>query len=309
MKAVVCTRYGPPDVLRLQEVADPVAGANDVVIRIRATVVTPSDCYIRSGIPTARLVSRALHRLAMGFTRPRRAILGAVLAGDIESVGKRVTRLAVGDRVWAFTLMRMGCNAQRLSLRATRRLLTPAPKNLTPDESAAIVFGGLFARYFLGRANIERGRQVLVYGASGAIGTCAVQLAKHLGAHVTAVCGTTNVELARSLGADAVLDYMKEQSPSGRRYDAVLDAVGRKKSSPMKEACRTALTANGRYISVDDRLPFLRRDDLLMLKALAEAGHLKPVIDRRYALEQTADAHRYVEQGHKKGNVVVTVGD
>ncbi len=309
MRAAVCTRYGPPEVLQLQDVHDPVPGAKDVLIRIRATTVTPSDCYIRSAIPSAGLAMRLMARVVIGFTRPRRPILGAVLAGEIEAIGRKVTRFHVGDRVWAFTTLRMGCYAQRTCLPATLKLLTPAPSNLSDDEAAAIPGGGLMALYFLGKAKIERGQRVLVYGASGANGTCAMQIAKHLGANVTAVCSTTNVELLRSLGADTVLDYTKDHPFALGRHDVVFDAVGLRKTSAMKEASRNALTRAGKFISVDDALPRVGRDDLIRLRELAEAGKLKPVIDRRYPLERIAEAHRYVEQGHKKGNVVITVAD
>jgi NADPH:quinone reductase-like Zn-dependent oxidoreductase len=309
MKAAVCRRYGPPEVLELQDLPDPVPGATDVLVRIHATTVTPSDCYIRSAIPTARLAMRLMARLVIGFTRPRRPILGAVLAGEIEAIGRKVTRFRVGDSVWAFTALRMGGYAQRTCLPATLKLLTRAPANGTHDEAAAIPYGGLIASYFLGKANVERGQQALVYGASGANGTAAVQLLKCLGAEVTAVCGTANVELVRSLGADTVLDYTKDEPSALRRYDVVFDAVGRRKTSPLKVAASRALTPAGRSVSVDDSLPRLRHDDLVRLKELAEAGRLKPVIDRRYPLERIAEAHHYVEQGHKKGNVVITLAD
>ena len=295
--------------LQLQDVHDPVPGAKDVLIRIRATTVTPSDCYIRSMIPSAPLAMRLISRAVIGFTRPRRPILGAVLAGEIEAIGSKVTRFHVGDRVWAFTTLRMGCYAQHTCLPATLKLLTPAPSNLSADEAAAIPGGGLMALHFLSKANIKSGQQVLVYGASGANGTCAVQIAKSLGAEVTAVCSTANVELLQSLGAHTVLDYTKGQESALGRYDVVFDAVGRRKTSPMKEASKNALTPADKFISVDDALPRFRRDDLLKLRELAEAGKLKPVIDRRYPLEQIAEAHRYVEQGHKKGNVVITIAD
>jgi NADPH:quinone reductase-like Zn-dependent oxidoreductase len=308
MKAAVCARYGPPEVLQVQDVHDPVPGAKDVLIRIGATTVTPSDCYIRSGIPSARLVSRLMLRVTIGFTRPRRPILGAVLAGEIEAIGRKVTRFHVGDRVWAFTALRMGCYAQRTCLPATLKRLTLAPSNLSDDEAAAVL-GGWMALYFLGKANIGSGQRVLVYGASGANGASAVQLAKHFGADVTAVCSTANVEMLGSLGADTVLDYTKEPASALGRYDVVFDAVGRRKTSALKEAARNALTPAGKFISVDDELPRFRRHDLTQLTELAEAGKLKPVIDRQYPLERLAEAHRYVEQGHKKGNVVITVAD
>jgi NADPH:quinone reductase-like Zn-dependent oxidoreductase len=309
MKAAICTRYGPPEVLQIRDVAEPVVGNGDVQIRIRATAVTASDCFIRSGVPQAKLVTRIMLRLIFGITRPRRAIQGAILAGEIEATGTRVSRFRVGDRVWGFSLMRVGCYAQRTCLPATFRLLTPAPANATDEEAAAIPYGGLLASYFLGRANIQPRQQVLVYGASGAIGTCGVQLAKHFGASVTAVCSAANADLVRSLGADAVLDYANDALPAGQRYDLVFDAAGRRKTSPLKVACANALTPEGKSISVDDRMPRVRREDLMRLKELVEAGALKPVIDRRYPLEQIADAHRYVEQGHKRGNVIITVAD
>ncbi|MBI3677347.1 MAG: NAD(P)-dependent alcohol dehydrogenase [Proteobacteria bacterium] len=309
MKAAVCTRYGPPEVLQLQNVDEPVPGDQDVLIRIHATTVTASDCYIRSGIPSAPLAVRLMMRLVIGFTKPRRPILGAVLAGEVEKIGRKVKRFHVGDRVWAFTLLRMGCYAQRTCLPANFKLLTLAPSNLNYDEAAAIPYGGFLALHFLSKVNIKRGQKVLIYGASGANGTCAVQLAKHFGAEVTAVCSTANIELARSLGADTVLDYTKEQSSALGRYDVVFDAVGRRKTSPMKEALRSALTSAGKYLSVDDELPRIRRTHLVRLKKLVEEGVLKPVIDRQYPLERIVEAHEYVEQGHKRGNVIVTVGE
>ncbi len=309
MRAAICTRYGPPEVLQVRDVAEPMVGTGDVLIRIRATAVTASDCLIRSGLPKGKLAMRIMLRLVVGITKPRRAIPGAVLAGEIEATGSNVARFRAGDRVWAFTLLRCGCHAQRTCLPATFRQLAPSPSNVTDDEAAAIPYGGLLALSFLRRASIRPRQQVLVYGASGAIGTCGVQLAKHLGANVTAVCSTVNLELVRSLGADAVLDYTKDDLPADRRYDVVFDAVGRRKTSAMKVASASALTPGGRAISVDDRTPRVGGDDLLQLKELVETGALKPVIDRRYSLEQIAEAHRYVEQGHKRGNVVIPVAD
>ena len=308
MKAAICTRYGPPEVLQVREVAEPVTGRNDVLIRIRAAAVTASDVFIRSAIPKGRLAMRVTLRLVVGFTRPRRPILGAVLAGEVAATGPNVTRFRAGDRVWAFTLLRFGCYAERICLPATAKLLALAPSNLTYDEAAAIPYGALIALRFLERAKIRRGEQVLVYGASGAIGTSAIQLAKQFGGTVTAVCSTANLELVRSLGVDAVLDYTRDEAPTEPRYDVVFDAVGRRKTSPMKQALRNALTREGRYISVDDGSPRVKRSDLDSLRDLAQSGALRPVIDRRYALEDIADAHRYVEQGHKKGNVIITLG-
>lgn len=306
MQAAVCTRYGPPEVLQLQDVPTPVPGDRDVLVRIDAATVSVSDCYIRSGIPSAPLAMRMLARLVVGIGRPRRPILGAALAGTVEATGRRVTRFRAGDRVHAFTLMRMGAYAQYARV-PEGSLIDRTPVGLTAAGAAALPYGGLLALHSLRKVKIRPGDPVLVYGASGAIGTAAIQLAKHFGAEVTGVCSTVNLELVRSLGADAVLDYTQQDTPGDRRYSLVFDAVGRRRTSPLKIALETALTPEGRYVSVDDGLPRLRRDDFLLLTGLAEAGALKPVIDREYPLERIADAHRYVEQRHKRGNVVVTI--
>ncbi|HEX8904623.1 MAG TPA: NAD(P)-dependent alcohol dehydrogenase [Longimicrobiaceae bacterium] len=306
MRAAVCTRYGPPEVLQLREVPRPAAGKRDVLVRVEAAAVSVSDCYIRSGIPSAPLAMRLLARLVMGFGGPRRPILGAALAGTVEETGRRVTRFRAGDRVHAFTGLRMGAYAQYAPV-AEDAIVARTPDGVTAADAAALPYGGLLALHSLRKARIRPGDPVLVYGASGAIGTAAVQLAKHFGAEVTGVCGTANVELVRSLGADAVLDYTREDTPGDRRYSLVFDAVGRRRTSPLKVACKTALTPEGRYLSVDDGLPRLRKDDFVLLTELAEAGKLRPVIDREYPLEQIADAHRYVEQRHKRGNVIVTI--
>jgi NADPH:quinone reductase-like Zn-dependent oxidoreductase len=307
MKAAVCTRYGPPEVLQLREVETPVPKRRQVLVKIHATAVTSSDWIVRSGLRFASIAMQIMMRLVLGIRRPRKPILGMVLAGEIAATGKAVSRFRAGDRVFAFTSLRFGSYAQYTCVPETG-LIAPAPSNLTYEQAAAIPYGGLLALHFLRRGNIRSGQQVLVYGASGAIGTAAVQLAKHFGAQVTAVCGTANLELARALGADTVIDYTRQDTPSaGRLYDLVLDAVGRRKTSSLKVACSKALAPNGTYVSVDDGTPSLQAGDLALLKELAEAGSLKPVIDRCYALEQIAEAHRYVEQEHKKGNVVVTM--
>ena len=305
MRAAVCTRYGPPEVLQLREVEKPIPRDNEVLIKIYATTVTSSDWFIRSALRSAPVTTQILLRLVKGFTRPRKPILGLVLAGEIEETGKRLRRFRVGDRVYAFTKFRFGSYAQYTCLPETATL-TSAPSNLTYEEAAAIPYGGLLALHYLRKGTIRAGQQVLIYGASGAVGTSAVQLAKHFGTVVTAVCSTTNLDLVASLGADAVIDYAKQHTP-GKVYDLVLDAVGTRKTSKLKEACRTALAPGGKYISVDDGMPHMTASDLEQLTDLVEAGKIKPVIDRCYPLEQIVAAHQYVEQGHKKGNVVVTV--
>jgi NADPH:quinone reductase-like Zn-dependent oxidoreductase len=305
MKAMVCTRYGPPEVLQLQEVEQPTPKAKEVLIKISATAVTASDCIIR-GFNVPRLFWLPMG-LAIGFTKPRKPILGMVVAGAIESVGQEVTRFQPGDQVYAFNITRFGAYAEYTCLPETS-VLALKPSNVTYEEAAALPYGGLLALHVLRKGQIQSGQHVLIYGASGAVGTAAVQLARCFGAAVTGVCSTTNVALVHSLGAEKVLDYTQEErTPSGARYDLIFDAVGKAKSSPLKEQCKAALTPKGTSLSVDGGRPAVRTEGLHVLTELVEAGQLKAVIDRRYPLEQLAEAHRYVDTGHKKGNVVITV--
>ena len=305
MKAIVCTKYGPPEVLQFQEVEKPTPRNNEVGIKIFATAVTASDCIIRGFKVSRRRWIPG--RLLLGLTKPRKSILGLVLAGEIVTVGKDVKRFQRGDRVYAFTGFRFGAYAEYTCL-PEDSVIALMPSNLSYEEAAAIPFGGLLALHFLRKGEIQSGQKVLIYGASGAIGTAAVQLARHFGANVTGVCSASNLELVKSLGAEQVINYTNESVTNrGELYDFVFDAVGKRKSSPLKVQCQTALTPNGKYISVDDGSPKLQSEDLLFLKELVEAGKIKPVIDRSYPLEQIVEAHRYVETGHKKGNVVITV--
>lgn len=309
MKAIVCTKYGPPDVLQLREVAKPTAKTNEVLIKISATAVTASDCIGRTLNPSPWKPMGLLVGLLVGFKKPRRPIPGLVLAGTIEYAGKKVTRFKVGDGVFAFTVkslmqLRVGAYAEYMCL-PEDSLMALKPSNLTYEEAAALPYGGLFALYFLKKGPIQSGQNVLIYGASGAIGTAAVQLAKHFGATVTGVCSTANVALVQSLGADTVLDYTKEDfTKSGQRYDFILNAVGKRKAQLQYE---NSLTPNGKHVTVDDEYTKPHLEDFILLKELAETGRLKPVIDRSYPLEQMVEAHTYVDQGHKKGNVVITV--
>jgi len=305
MKAIVCTKYGPPEVLQLREVEKPTPGKNEVCIKIFATAVTASDCIIRGfKVPLGFWLPMGL---VIGFTKPRKPILGMVLAGEIETVGKEVKRFQMGDQVYALNITRFGTYAE-YTCYPENSIIAFKPSNVTYEEAAAVPFGGMLALHFLRKGEIRSGKKVLIYGASGAVGTSAVQLAKHFGAEVTGVCSTMNLEFVKSLGADRVIDYTNEDVTNrGELYDCIFDAVGKRKSSKLKVQCKQALTPNGKYISVDDGSPKLHIEDLILLKELVEEGKIKPVIDRCYPLEQIVEAHRYVDQGHKKGNIVITV--
>jgi NADPH:quinone reductase-like Zn-dependent oxidoreductase len=305
LKAVVCTRYGPPEVLRVEERATPVPRRNEVRIRILATAVTSSDCYVR-GLNLG-LAYRMMARLALGWNAPRQPVLGMVLSGEVDSVGPDVRSFEVGDRVFGFNRHRFGTYAQYVCW-PEDGLLATRPANLTDEEAAATPYGGLLALHFLRKADVRAGQRVLIYGASGAVGTSAVQLARHLGAQVTGVCSAANVDLVASLGASTVVDYAREDfTDSAERYDLILDAVGKRKSAAALRQCRQVLAPGGACVSVDDGTPNLRREDLVLLGELATKGEIRPVIDRTYALDDIVEAHRYVDNGHKRGNVVVAV--
>lgn len=309
MKAVVCTKYGPPEVLQIQEVEKPTPKPNEVLIKILATTAHIGDTKIRRlepGMgPVKDFFFKPVMRIILGFTKPRKRILGMELSGEIEATGKDVTRFKVGDPVFASTEFRFGTYAQYCCI-PENGILAIKPANMTHEEAAPVSNGGITALIHLRKANIQKGQKVLIYGASGSVGTYAIQIAKNYGAEVTAVCSTSNIELVKSLGADKVIDYTKEDfTQNGETYDVIYDAVGKIERAKRKKA----LSPKGIYVNVLRASGNIKLNvnDLYALKDLCDAGKLKTVIDRRYKLEEIVEAHRYVDKGHKKGHVVITV--
>ena len=319
MKAIICTKYGSPDVLQLKEVEKPVPKDNEVLIRIHASTVTAGDIRLRSftWAPWFWLPGRIMY----GLRRPRKKIPGNELSGEIEDIGNDITQFKKGDQIFGITWTTSfgGANAEYICLPENEVAIKPV--NMTFEEAAAVPIGCLTALVLLRKGKIRSGQRILIYGASGSVGTFAVQLAKYFGAEVTGICSTTNIEMVKSLGADNVIDYTKEDfTKSSQTYDVIFDTVMKTSFS----TCKSSLAPRGVFITVD--FPLLtalwtsiigsrklvfgianKIEDLIFLKELIEAGKIKSVIDRCYPMEQTAEAHRYVDKGHKKGNVVITV--
>ncbi len=324
MKAVVYDRYGPPDVLRLDEVERPVPKEDEVLVKVHAAAVTRADCATREANRRSGFALSLISRLISGVRRPKQRILGTELAGEVAAIGAAVNEFAVGDRVFGTSGFRFGAHAEFISMRESARI-AHMPAGMSFEEAAAICDGGLNALWCLRLAALRRGQRILVYGASGAIGTAAVQLAKYFGADVTAVSSTKNLELIRSLGADRVIDYTQEDfTKNGQTYDVIFDAVGKHSFA----RCKGSLGRGGSYLATDglrnlvlalwtsrvgDKKvlfsipPRYTKQDVVFLKELIEAGRYRAVIDRCYPLEDVIDATRYVETERKTGNVVLTI--
>ena len=302
MKAIVATKYGGPEVLQLKDVGKPTPKDNEILIKVHATTVTMGDFRMRSFTVPPLFWLPA--RISLGFTRPKQPIYGMELAGEVEAVGKDITRFKTGDQVLASTLTENFGGYAEYKCLPEQAMMAIKPANITYEEAAAVPIGATTALRLLRKGNIRVGQKILIYGASGSVGTYAIQLAKYLGAEVTGVCSTSNLDMVKSLGADHVIDYKKEDFSSREdRYDIIYDTVAKFPKSKYSKV----LAPNGIYVSMAKLDTKENMENLVFIKELIEAGKIRVVIDRCYPLEDMVEAHRYVDAGRKKGNVVITV--
>lgn len=309
MKAAICTKYGPPEVLRIAQYEKPVPRDDEILVKICATSVTNSDIFIRSSKVALRVLIP--FRIMMGIRKPRKEIIGEVFSGIVDKVGSKIKRFRVGDQVYGLTGFSLGAYAEYKCMKevdSKQGCVAIKPQNISFEEATSAAYGGLLAFQFLEPANVQPNQKVLIYGASSTSGIVALQLAKHLQAEVTAVCGPSHLAFAQELGADKTLDYTNDNEIEKlESYDVVFDCVGKAKSSPLKEASKKALTASGQYLSIDDAALLLDSSRLDRIRKLVEMGKIKAINDRCYPLEQIVEAHQYVELGHKRGNVAITI--
>lgn len=311
MRAVRCTGYGPPDVLELVETEVPTPKENELRIAVKASAVTASDIFIRSSdLP---LQYRIPMRLLIGIRKPRRPILGLVFSGVVDSVGSKIERFRPGDRVYGITGFHFGAYAQYMCLKETDSktgCVALLPEEISFEEATAAAYGGSLALQYMEKGNIQPNQHVLIYGASGTSGTIAVQYAKHLGARVTAVCGTKNLDFVKDLGADAVLDYTSaDRIEPGVEFDFMLDSVGKIKNSSLKQSCKKAVKKSGNYVSIDNGDLILSSSRLDQISTLVVSGAFTPVVEKSYPLEQIVAAHEYVQKGHKRGGVAIRISE
>ncbi len=309
MRAVECTHYGPPEVLKLTEVDIPSPKKNEIQIAVKASAVTASDIFIRSSdIPIQYQIPM---RIMIGITKPRRSILGFVFAGTVESVGPKIKRFTPGDRVYGMTGFRFGAYAEYMCIKESDSktgCVSLLPKEVPFVEATAAAYGGSLALQYMEKGSIGPGQNILIYGASGTSGTFAVQYGKHLGAHVTAVCSSKNIDFVKSLGTDTVIDYTTtDHIRPGTKFDFVLDSVGKIKNSPLKKACRNSLKKTGNYVSIDNGDLILSSSRLDQISALVVDRAVKPIVEKTYPLEHIVEAHRYVQNGHKRGGVAISI--
>jgi NADPH:quinone reductase-like Zn-dependent oxidoreductase len=307
MKVAICTKYGSPDVIKIAEMEKPIPKDNEILIKVNYSTVQTGDCKVRDLINTSKgnynPIILFIMRLAMGYNKPRNPIFGTELFGKIESIGKKVTKHKIGDEIIVMTDTKMGAHAEYITW-PEGKLIIEKPNRITPEQAAAINFGGTTALCFLKKANIQKGQTILINGASGAVGSSAVQLAKYYGAIVTGVCGTNNIDLVKSIGANHVIDYTKENiTKNNTQYDIIFDAVGK----ISKKDCVNILKPAGKYITVRSGIVIAKQEDLVFLKNLIEQNSYTPIIDKCFSLDEIIEAYKYVETGHKKGNVIIKI--